>query len=262
MISPSDFIVASPRAIWCDSTPSSNPRRGPQPAGRGSEPIDEVGRSHGHQRAVFMAVSGQFRGRLWAVFHGRRHSGRLVMGRRAGGRRYPTRDRSSSSRSVSPAKISARNDQLMAAARVGSRVPDARTVIPAARRGCPFRPPVILCSSARGRAGCSRRGVPPGRTKAIPLRNAPNSSNRTRVWCRSISTGTTRARPPGAASRRKFTARIAQCSGKHATIRPRPRFDEVQSRKPSGYQDVDVLDGDGLECSAGPCDPGSTALVS
>ncbi|WP_166791103.1 hypothetical protein, partial [Cryobacterium glucosi] len=32
----------------------------------------EVGRSHGHQRAVLLAVSGQFHGRLWAACHGRR----------------------------------------------------------------------------------------------------------------------------------------------------------------------------------------------
>ena len=52
---------------------TSNPRSGPQPVRHGSEPTQEVGRPHGHQWAVFMATSGQFRGRLWALFHGRRH---------------------------------------------------------------------------------------------------------------------------------------------------------------------------------------------
>ena len=51
---------------WLDTSRYRN-----QTPGRGSRRL--TGRAQKRKRAVFLAVSGQFRGRLWAASHGRRH---------------------------------------------------------------------------------------------------------------------------------------------------------------------------------------------
>ena len=51
---------------WLDTSRYRN-----QTPGRGSRRL--TGRAQKRKQAVFLAVSGQFRGRLWAASHGRRH---------------------------------------------------------------------------------------------------------------------------------------------------------------------------------------------
>ena len=55
--------------------PPAAPTRRDAAGGRGACRINQPrpsGQFRGHQRAETLAISGQFRGRLWAVFHGRR----------------------------------------------------------------------------------------------------------------------------------------------------------------------------------------------
>ena len=47
--------------------------------GRGEADDIVSGRSHGHHRAILMTVSGQFRGRLWAVSRGRRQASEVFV---------------------------------------------------------------------------------------------------------------------------------------------------------------------------------------
>lgn len=71
MISPSDFIQAS---FWGDSMrldTDIKPQKEAPTAPNSDQNETEVGRSHGHLRAVLLAVNGQFHGHLRAVFHGR-----------------------------------------------------------------------------------------------------------------------------------------------------------------------------------------------
>jgi Group II intron, maturase-specific domain len=48
------------------------------------QPTNTSGQFRGHQRAETLAISGQFRGRLWAVFHGRRQRTTLTLDDLAG----------------------------------------------------------------------------------------------------------------------------------------------------------------------------------
>src|SRR5664279_5730040 len=85
--SAADFTMVPPGGSSGASAPPSGLQEGPQPrdAARGTggvsdQPTKTSGQFRGHQRAETLAISGQFRGRLWAVFHGRRHLRSVGMG--------------------------------------------------------------------------------------------------------------------------------------------------------------------------------------
>src|SRR6478609_9740199 len=71
MISPSDFNwPSSDLDVRLDTEHRTEEE--PRPGSTRPKRIEDAGRSHDHHWAVFLAISGQFRGRLWALFHGRR----------------------------------------------------------------------------------------------------------------------------------------------------------------------------------------------
>src|SRR6478672_11714698 len=73
MISPSDFTwPSSDLDVRLDTEHRTEEE--PRPGSTRPKRIEDAGRSHDHHWAVFLAISGQFRGRLWALFHGRRHA--------------------------------------------------------------------------------------------------------------------------------------------------------------------------------------------